>query len=114
MLVAVGVLVPPARCESTRMGARVMAEVSVPFTEVVDSRAGVIRARGRLTVQAADLLSGAVLALREGGHRRVLLDLEDLQGAEDAGLLMLQHLQTAVTAEGGSLVVLHPPAGGAW
>jgi anti-anti-sigma regulatory factor len=85
-----------------------------PFTEVVDTRAGVIRARGHLTVQAADLLSGAVLALHEGGHQRVLLDLQGLRGAEDAGLLMLQHLQTVVTAEGGRLVVLHPPAGTEW
>ncbi len=84
----------------------------VPFTEVVDSRAGSIRARGRLTVQGADLLSGAVLALHKGGHRRVLLDLAGLQGADDAALVMLRHLQTTVTAEGGTLVVLHPPTGG--
>lgn len=96
------------------MEARVLVEESFPFTEVVDNRAGVIRARGHLTTQAADLLSGAVLALHGDGHRPVLLDLEGLRGAEDAGLLMLQDLQTAVTAEGGVLVVLHPPAGSAW
>jgi hypothetical protein len=79
-----------------------VAHEPVSFTEVVDSRAGVIRARGHLTAQAADLLSGAVLALHEGGHRRVLLDLQGLQGAEAAGLSMLQHLQTVVTAEGGA------------
>ncbi len=44
-----------------------MAHGSDLFTEVINSRAGVIRARGHLTVQAADLLSGAVLALHEGG-----------------------------------------------
>ncbi len=91
-----------------------MAHGSDLFTEVINSRAGVIRARGHLTVQAADLLSGAVLALHEGGHQRVLLDLQGLHGAEDAGLLMLQHLQTVVTADGGRLVVLHPPAGTEW
>lgn len=91
-----------------------MAHEPVSFTEVVNSRAGVIQARGHLTAQAADLLSGAVLALHEGGHSRVILDLEGLRGAEDAGLLMLQHLQTVVTAEGGRLVVLHPPAGTGW
>ncbi|WP_396349638.1 STAS domain-containing protein [Geodermatophilus sp. DSM 44513] len=64
-----------------------------------------MRARGHLTVQAADLLSGAVLALREGGHRRVLLDLEGLQGADDAGLRLLQHLQTLMRSGGGRLVV---------
>jgi len=81
----------------------------VLFTEVVDSRAGVVRARGHLTAQAADLLSGAVLALHQGGHRRVLLDLEGVQEAEDAGLLLLQRLRTVLCAEGGSLVVLHAP-----
>ena len=84
-----------------------VAHGPVSFTELVDGRAGVIRGRGHLTVQAADLLTGAVLALHERGHQRVLLDLQDLRGAEDAGLLMLQHLQTAVTAEGRRLVVLH-------
>lgn len=84
-----------------------MTQEPVSFTEVVDSRAGVIRARGHLTAQAADLLTGAVLALHERGHQRVLLDLQGIQGAEDAGLLMLQHLQTGVIAQGRSLVVLH-------
>ncbi len=87
-----------------------MAGEAVPFTEVVDSRKGSIRARGHLTVQGADLLSGAVLALHEGGHRQVLLDLQGLQGADDAGLLMLQHLRVTVAADGGTLVVLHAPA----
>ncbi len=91
-----------------------MAHEPVSFTEVVDSRAGVVRARGHLTVQAADLLSGAVRALRAGGHSRVLLDLGDLQGAEDAGVRMLRDLQTVVTAEGGRLVLLHPPARSDW
>ncbi len=80
-----------------------------PFTGLVDCRAGVIRARGRLTAHAADLLSGAVLALRDGGHNPVLLDLGAVWGVEDAGWLMLQHLQTVVTTDGGSLVLLHPP-----
>lgn len=80
------------------------------FSEVVDSRAGSILARGRLTVQGADLLSGAVHVLHRVGHRRVLLDLEGLHGADDAGLVMLEDLQTTVAAQGGTLVVLHPPA----
>jgi hypothetical protein len=54
----------------------VVEQDSFPFTEVVDSRTGVIRACGHLTVQAADLFSGAVFALHEGGHRPVLLDLD--------------------------------------
>ena len=80
------------------------------FTEVVDRRAGSIRARGRLTVQGADLLSGAVHALHQGGHRRVLLDLGGLQGADDAGLVMLRQLRASVASKGGTLVLLHPPA----
>ncbi len=88
-----------------------MAQEPVRFTEFVDTRRGAVRAQGHLTVQAADLLSGAVRALHDGGHARVLLDLGDLQGADDAGLLMIEDLRTTVTARGGSLVVLHPPAG---
>lgn len=87
-----------------------MAVEAASFTEVVDSRAGSIQARGRLTVQGADLLSGAVRALHRSGHRRVLVDLGDLQGADDAGLKMLRQLRTTVAAEGGTLVLLHPPA----
>lgn len=86
-----------------------MADGSVHFTEVVDARAGVVRGRGHLTAQAADLLSGAVRALHDGGHRRVLLDLKDVRGVEDAGLLLLQQLQAAMSTEGGNLVVLDPP-----
>ena len=89
-----------------------MAGGSVRFTEVVDNRAGVVRARGHLTAQAADLLSGAVLALHDGGHGRVLRDLGGVHGAEDAGLLLLRQLEAAMTAEGGRLVVLHAPRSG--
>ena len=89
-----------------------MARGAAYFTEHVDSRAGSIRARGRLTVQGADLLSGAVLALHRGGHRRVLLDLAGIQDADAAGLVMLRHLQTTVAAEGRTLVVLHSPTDG--
>ncbi|MFP5327511.1 MAG: STAS domain-containing protein [Acidimicrobiia bacterium] len=87
-----------------------MAGEAVAFTEVVDSRKGSIRARGHLTVQGADLLSGAVLALHDRGHRRVLLDLQGLHGYDAAGLLMLQHLQVSMAADGGTLIVMHAPA----
>lgn len=79
------------------------------FTEVVDSRAGVVRAIGHLTVQAADMLSGAVHVLREKGHSRVLLDLGGVRDAEDDGLHVLRQLATTVSDGGGRLVVLHPP-----
>ena len=87
-----------------------MAGEAGAFTEVVDHRAGSIRARGRLTVQGADLLSGAVHALHRGGHRRVLLDLGGIQGADDAGLAMLRQLRASVASAGGTLVLLHPPS----
>ena len=87
-----------------------MTAESASFTEVVDSRTGSIQARGRLTVQGADLLSGAVHVLHRRGHRRVLLDLGGLRGADDAGLRMLQQLRASVASQGGTLVLLHPPA----
>ena len=76
----------------------------------VDGRAGSIRACGHLTARAADLLSRAVLDRHDRGQRRIVLDLTEVEGAEDASFLMLQQLQTVVTAEGGTLVVLHPAA----
>ena len=88
-----------------------MSQGTSSFTEVVDLRAGVVRAAGHLTVQAADLLHGAVLTLCQRGHSRVLLDLAGVDGAEDAGLLALRQLESTVSEGGGRLVVLHPPAG---
>ena len=87
-----------------------MSEQALAFSEVVDGRAGVVRAAGHLTVQAADLLSGAVLTLRDRGHSRVLLDLGGVHGAEDGGLHALRQLETVVSDGGGRLVVLHPPS----
>lgn len=79
------------------------------FTEVVDQRAGAIRAGGRLTEQGADLLRGAVLVLHRRGHDRVTLDLGGVQAVDAAGLRALRSLQAAVTAEGRELVVVHAP-----
>lgn len=86
-----------------------MAPEPADFTEIVNTRTGSIRARGHLTVQAADLLSGAVQALHGVGHTRVLLDLRGVEAADDAGLLLLRELQTAVNAGGGTLVLLNAP-----
>ncbi len=89
-----------------------MAPEPTDFTEVVNTRLGSIRARGHLTVQAADLLCGAVEALHGVGHTRVLLDLRGVEAADDAGLAMLRDLQTTLSARSHTLLVLHPPVPG--
>jgi anti-anti-sigma regulatory factor len=81
----------------------------VVFSEDLDRDSGSIRARGHLTAQGVDLLRGAVLALRFGGHRRVILDLEGVRTADVRGLHLLRSLQAAVTADGGDLILLHAP-----
>lgn len=77
------------------------------LSETVDRRIGVIRASGHLSAQGADLLRGTADALREGGHRRVVLDLAGVQAADDAGLDVLRRLQTRYAADGGELVLQH-------
>jgi len=81
------------------------------LTEVVDARVGTVRASGHLTVQGADLLRGTVSQLHRNGHARVLLDLQDVQAADDAGLLVLRDLGLELAAEGGQLLVHHAPDG---
>src|SRR5690348_7365214 len=54
------------------------------FTELVDQRRGSVRASGRLTPQAADLLRGTVLALHGDGHPRVVIDLGGVDAADEA------------------------------
>ncbi|MCA0145365.1 STAS domain-containing protein [Blastococcus sp. LR1] len=78
------------------------------FSEQVDGRSGVVRARGHLSVQAADLLSGTVATLHRDGHERVVLDLQAVHGTDDAGLLALDQLQSVIAARGGKVVVLAP------
>lgn len=78
----------------------------VDFTEVVDPRRGSVLARGHLTVQAADLLRGTVLVLRREGHRCVVIDLGEVDGADEAGLGALETLRTAVADDGGRLLLL--------
>src|SRR5437868_13834021 len=51
------------------------APMSTVLSETVDLRTGLIRARGHLTAQAADLLRGTADSLRGRGHARVVLDL---------------------------------------
>lgn len=82
------------------------------FTEQVDQRRGSVRASGHLTAQAADLLRGTALALHGEGHPRVVIDLADVDGVDEAGLAGLEAARTAVAADGGTLLVLGGPVGG--
>lgn len=77
------------------------------LSETVDLRIGVIRASGHLTAQGADLLRGTADSLRDGGHRRVVVDLAGVRGADDAGLDVLRSLRARYAADGGELVLQH-------
>ncbi|MDT0277318.1 STAS domain-containing protein [Blastococcus goldschmidtiae] len=77
------------------------------LSETVDLRIGLIRASGHLTAQGADLLRGTADSLREGGHRRVVLDLAGVQAADDAGLDVLRRLRIDFAEDGGELVLQH-------
>ena len=77
------------------------------LSETVDLRIGVIRASGHLTAQGADLLRGTADSLREGGHRRVVVDLAGVQGADDDGLEMLRRLRIRCAEHGSELVLQH-------
>ncbi len=77
------------------------------LSETVDLRIGLIRASGHLTAQGADLLRGTADSLREGGHRRVVVDLAGVQGADDDGLDVLRSMRTRFAEDGGELVLQH-------
>lgn len=79
------------------------------LSEVVDVRTGLIRARGRLTEQGADLLSGTADSLRGTGHTRVVLDLSGVHEADSAGLDILDRLESSFRADGDVLLITHPP-----
>ena len=79
------------------------------LTEIVDSRAGVVRASGVLTRSGADLLRGAVETLERQGHRRITLDLTGLDAVEDEGLAQLEELRRAMASgRRAGLVVRRP------
>ena len=80
------------------------------LTETVNATTGSIRASGHLTRLGADLLSGTADSLRGNGHTRVVLDLRDVQTADDAGLDLLRQLRTAFAATGDELLIRHSPA----
>jgi len=79
------------------------------LSETVDVHAGRIRARGHLTSLGADLLRGTAESLHGSGHLRVVLDLQDVEDADDAGLDVLRGLGEELAARGGELVVRHSP-----
>jgi anti-anti-sigma regulatory factor len=81
------------------------------LTEVVDMRRGAVRASGHLTVQGADLLRGTVETLHRDGHSTVLLDLQDLRAADEAGLQVLRNVRESMAAKGGELFVLASASG---
>ena len=80
------------------------------LSEIVDIRAGLIRARGRLTAQGADLLRGTATQLRATGHTRVVLDLGEISEVDGAGLAILDRLHSSFSAGGGQLLITHPPS----
>ena len=81
------------------------------LTEVVNVRTGSVRVSGHLTVQGADLLRGTVESLHRSGHNCVLLDLQDVRAADDAGLHVLRAVRRELAADGAELVMRHLPAG---
>jgi anti-anti-sigma regulatory factor len=87
----------------------VVAPCHPDLSEVVDVRTGLIRARGRLTEQGADLLRGTADSLRGTGHSRVVLDLRDVREADSAGLAILSGLEASFRADGDLLLITHLP-----
>jgi anti-anti-sigma regulatory factor len=79
------------------------------LSERVDRTSGRILASGHLTPQGADLLSGTADSLRGSGHTRVVIDLQDVRSADDAGLDILRTLRTRFAASGGELLIEHVP-----
>lgn len=79
------------------------------LTETVNGRTGLIRASGHLTAQGADLLAGTADQLRENGHSRVVLDLRDVEDADDTGLDILRDLRRVFERAGSKLLIRYAP-----
>lgn len=77
------------------------------LSETIDLRIGLITASGHLTAQGADLLRGTADSLREGGHRRVVLDLAGVRAADDDGLAVLHSLRASFAEDGDELILRH-------
>ncbi|WP_299951188.1 STAS domain-containing protein [uncultured Modestobacter sp.] len=81
------------------------------LTEVVDGHTGRVRVSGHLTPAGADLVRGTVEGLRQQGHSTVVLDLAEVQAADDVGLRVLSTLRTSMADSGDELLVHNAPAG---
>lgn len=76
------------------------------FREAIDWETGTISARGRLTVQGADLIRGAALSLHRRGHAKITVDLQGLGFADEEGRAALLRLTERLSARSWELVVL--------
>ncbi|MCW2903378.1 MAG: anti-sigma factor antagonist [Streptosporangiaceae bacterium] len=81
------------------------------FVEAIDWPTATIRARGRLTEPAVDLLRGSAEALRRSGHATVTLDLRAVRSADGRARDALGAFVTGVRAQHRELVVLFGPSG---
>ena len=82
------------------------APLEADLTEIINGRTGTVRASGRLTEQAADLLRGTLEQLARQGHATVLLDLAEVDEPDGTGASVLRDLRSPVAASGGRLRVV--------
>jgi anti-anti-sigma regulatory factor len=92
-------------------GAEVTTTMPRRADVTVDSRTGHITASGHLTTQGADLLRGTASTLRDKGHSAVVIDLQDVRAADEAGLDILRGLRRSFAATGDRLLIENAPSG---
>jgi hypothetical protein len=76
------------------------------FAEAIDWPSATITARGRLTEQALDLLSGSAEVLHRSGHATVTLDLHAVRALDEGAHDALRALASGLHANHSELVVL--------
>src|SRR5271155_5153653 len=80
-------------------------------TEVLNVEGGIVVfvLRGRLTLGSRlSLLEAEINTLADGGGRKVILDLENIEYADSAALGVLLHASGAVRSRGGKLLLAAP------
>ncbi len=80
-------------------------------TEVLKIESGivVVALKGRLTLGTRlSLLEAEIKTLADGGGRKVILDLENVEYADSAALGVLLHASGAVRSKGGKLLLAAP------
>ena len=80
-------------------------------TEVLKIESGivVVALKGRLTLGSRlSLLEAEINTLADGGGRKVILDLENVEYADSAALGVLLHASGAVRSKGGKLLLAAP------